>query len=572
MENREFKLHKDILWSIIQSQAGSLQKALLELVMNSIDAGATSVEITLTSKKFSIKDNGRGFVSRDEIEGFFETFGTPHQKGDATYGRFRMGRGQIMAFTRNRWRSGVFQMDVDIKETGLNYILKSDMPHAEGCAIEGTLYETLKPSELLVTNRALADLCQYTPIPVFLNGERITADMEAQKWTFSDEDAYYLLRSDSRQLVVYNLGVEVCKYPAENYGTGGVVVSRQQLEVNFARNDVLLSKCEVWKRAATKIRAHSRASESRKPQKNESYRSMMATQLMSGDFASAVEFGEVLSAEKLLTDVTGKHHTFNDVLNAAKYRFGGALAVAPSTTSRKADKLHVSNLCFVISPITFDRFEVSSLEEMFTAIENATISQGDRVVKADVLSTIKDLRAIFRDFDEVSALIHENHEPVPDNKLTPAERDVLEALREAQGRMMRHLKRVDFVRERRMLKVGTSDTAAAWTDGEKFISFERNQLKIAGFPGAALARFVTLGTLLLHEYVHADSDVNGHLHDHEFLEAYEKISCGTCVLGEFANDALNIWLKRVKNSEKTRARRGELKEMDRQAALGHAAD
>ena len=122
-EKREFKLHKDILWSIIQSQSGTLGKAVLELVMNSIDAGATSVDITLSGKNISVSDDGKGFTNRGEIEQFFETFGTPHTKGDATYGRFRMGRGQIMAFSKNDWQSGEFAMQVDIKNCGLNYNL-----------------------------------------------------------------------------------------------------------------------------------------------------------------------------------------------------------------------------------------------------------------------------------------------------------------------------------------------------------------------------------------------------------------------------------------------------------------
>lgn len=154
-----------ILWSIIKSQAGTLGKAVLELVMNSIDAGASTVSVDLSGSRLVVSDDGKGFQSREEIENWFETFGTPHEKGDARYGRFRMGRGQVMAFTRNRWRSGTFSMFVDIRDLGLEYELTTESKPHKGCRIEGDLYEKLSPSEVIRVTDNLRELCKYAPIP-----------------------------------------------------------------------------------------------------------------------------------------------------------------------------------------------------------------------------------------------------------------------------------------------------------------------------------------------------------------------------------------------------------------------
>jgi hypothetical protein len=124
MEQRQLTVHPAILYSIIKSQAGSLSKALLEAVMNAVDAGATKCSIKLDSSSFEVKDNGKGFSSRQEILDFFETFGTPHTEGDARYGKFRMGRGQMFSFGINTWQTGHFTMVVDIKGKGLDYSLK----------------------------------------------------------------------------------------------------------------------------------------------------------------------------------------------------------------------------------------------------------------------------------------------------------------------------------------------------------------------------------------------------------------------------------------------------------------
>lgn len=150
-ENRKFRMHPDLLYSVIKNQAGSIAKAILELVMNSIDAGASHVDVRLDRNTVQVADDGKGFTSQQEIDDFFECFGTPHTEGDATYGKFRMGRGQIMAFCRNTWMSGRFEMYVDIQARGLDYTLKTGLAEVRGCVVEGDQYQ---PSPGIDPNRA----------------------------------------------------------------------------------------------------------------------------------------------------------------------------------------------------------------------------------------------------------------------------------------------------------------------------------------------------------------------------------------------------------------------------------
>src|SRR5258708_801738 len=104
-QTREFKLHPAMLDNVIRNQSGTPQKALLELVMNSIDAGARRVEVTVDEKGFVVRDDGCGIAAVQDLEAFWDTFGTPHDPGDATFGTFRIGRGQIMSLARVSFRT-----------------------------------------------------------------------------------------------------------------------------------------------------------------------------------------------------------------------------------------------------------------------------------------------------------------------------------------------------------------------------------------------------------------------------------------------------------------------------------
>jgi hypothetical protein len=119
-EKRQLSVHPAIIFDLIKGQAGSLGKAVLECVMNSVDSGSTRVTVDITNRGVNIQDDGRGFQSRKEIEDWFEVFGFPHEEGDGRiYGKFGIGRGQLWSFCSTIWRTNTFEMSVDIKKSGL---------------------------------------------------------------------------------------------------------------------------------------------------------------------------------------------------------------------------------------------------------------------------------------------------------------------------------------------------------------------------------------------------------------------------------------------------------------------
>jgi len=50
---KTFEMHKALIFSVMQKQAGTVAKALLELVMNSADAGSKRIDIAITREGFT---------------------------------------------------------------------------------------------------------------------------------------------------------------------------------------------------------------------------------------------------------------------------------------------------------------------------------------------------------------------------------------------------------------------------------------------------------------------------------------------------------------------------------------
>ena len=169
-----FDVDASLVDDLIGLQAGDLVKAILELVMNAIDAGATRVDISLPDggATLLVRDDGAGFASRDEIMRHFAVFGFPHDDARSLarvrrHGRFGLGRGQIMAWGDVRWRSRGFEM-VCASEGGRRgfRLLEHDHRRPAGCevlvALRRSIGEYARRSLALELDHALA----YAGVPV----------------------------------------------------------------------------------------------------------------------------------------------------------------------------------------------------------------------------------------------------------------------------------------------------------------------------------------------------------------------------------------------------------------------
>jgi Histidine kinase-, DNA gyrase B-, and HSP90-like ATPase len=470
-ETRRFRLHEhEILKDIITRQAGTLTKALLETVMNAADAGATEIDIAIGARTCVIRDNGRGFISRDEIETNFEVFGQPQteeERGRKTYGEFRMGRGQAFHFGKNLWRTNTFQMEVDVQKclderTGFQYDLIEDVPEVAGCDITINLYRPLSSRDVSQTAKELKQRVRYVPAHIKINGRVVTVDPETENWTIVNDDAYIRLSEHGHTLEVFNRGIFVEEFERRAHGAAGVIVSKRKLTVNFARNEII-SSCPVWRRISENFDVQAEKRIKRKFTLDEEERANVISRVAGGEMEAYTTW-----QMQILMDATGQPWSPQAIARAAFPQFTTAFR-----GDSRADTLIQTGLCLVLDQETVDLFDLDDPAELFT--------------KYPMLRTAHP--PVYVPYDQVAVDLSDECLPVPKHRWTPSERIWLEVIRHITHSLTANnvsyqdddnkwRRAADLVENpKRVVRIGSSKVCHAWTDGETYIFISREWLE-----------------------------------------------------------------------------------------------
>jgi hypothetical protein len=508
-ERRQFQMHEKLLLDVIKRQAGSLEKAVLEGVMNSIEAGAEkAVEVELDNQRLVISDDGRGFRDRGEIESWFETFGQPHDESEGkTWAQFRMGRGQLFAFGRNSWRSNQFGMRVDIEGKGLGYDLTEDEEVFAGCRVEVDLYRPLGDSDVWRVVQEIERFVKWVEVPVRVNGKQVNTPASKGKWgKDSTEDAWVRLSSgetSSSGIDVYNLGVLVMTIPRWEHGVGGVIVSRKRLDVNFARNDVIRS-CPVWRRITRILKSHSTVKKvSRKKKLSADERTSLIRKMVSGE-ESDLRWGGV----PLLVDASGHPWTMDALQRCTKFK---KWTIGPANVM--SDKLIQQEICLVLDEEVVKAFGFPPGEGFLSwfwgKIHRTTLC--DQICLQ------------WSTYEDATKTISMTHRIVPEDNWTMGETRWIMVLREMEKVMQRYKGG-----HRRKIFLGESQVAAAWTDGQTYVTFERGHLHRYSLmkDGRAVASSViALTQVMAHELCH-DEDSRTQVHTPHFYRDFHELRDG----------------------------------------------
>ncbi|MDH2436631.1 ATP-binding protein [Pokkaliibacter sp. MBI-7] len=507
-----FELDPQIIHHIIYSQAGSIGKAIIELLMNSVDAKASTVTLTLDKTGFRCRDDGAGFASREDVIQYFGRFGTPHVEGDATFGRFRLGRGQIMAHARTIWRSNGWQMRVDTRTMGYHYDLEQCAAE-RGCAIEGDWYDPLSEEELMSTIQEIRDLVRYTPIQIVLNERVISRDPRLEQWDYEDDMAYYRVRDDGA-VGIYNLGVLVRHDPGHVFGAGGLIVSKQAIDLNVSRTEILRKSCPVWKKIAAQFgKLTAELTQRSAHRKTESRREQTARQLMSGH----AELVRLYHHEEVITLLPGKRHV--SLAHFLRHCWSGTqegsvYSVASSSGVPRGEAIASAGICTIVHPQTLTRFGCYNDTEFQEVLVNILHLVAERDHEGHLNldpPALLDFKVLHQAFVERTQLLSEK-------SLDKETRRAWVALRWC---LVQYARLCTGYANRFHIVLGESSSAEAWTDGESYIAIDRKVVqRLKGHP---LQTAAYIFNLVEHELAH-EGDSMDCGHDEAFYQRFHDLT------------------------------------------------
>lgn len=506
-EKRKFTVSPNMIFHTIYSQAGSIEKAILECLMNAVDAKATKVEVNFNTNgiDYSIKDNGHGFRTKKEIEDCFEVFGFDHgspEENQRTYGTFGIGRAQLWAFSQNSWKTNQFTLNVDIKNRGLDYeLVESKKDKVKGCVIEGKFYEAQPLSTLQNTCRELIKLALYLPIEFVLDGKVVNKKCKDQKWDHETEKAYVKF-NETGNLKIYNQGVYVREYSNFHFGKGGVIVSKTALTLNTARNDILLSKCQVWK----EVRKFVEEKTSQEISKKEVLSDDQCQNLFYNFLANKIEFHD-FKKKKVFADVKGKRVSLEQIM---KYN---VLSVSPKKGNQIGETILNKKIAFVFSPEILEWFDGSG--------EELTKTLNDLVKEKWSWNNLW----IFKSFTDLSKDQDSKIEVIEPKQLTKKQKIQLEIL-EKIGHYVYYKvryalhdgKKSENFMQRKINLANTELSFEAWTDGKSYVSF--NSKFVAEHIEKGIKGMNQIILTMLHEYLHDIQTSDSHVHSFDFYENF----------------------------------------------------
>jgi hypothetical protein len=518
-EKRQFKISNHMIFHTIENQAGSIEKALLECLMNAVDAGATKVSVDFNDDglHYIVSDNGRGFASKEEIEKCFEVFGFDHGDSDSNYreyGEFGIGRAQLWAFSSNVWRTNNFILDVDVQNKGLDYNLSESYDTFSGCEISGQFYQRQTQTELQFIIRELAKLALYLPIEFKIDGKKI--NKENEKWTHDSEHAFIKFK-ESGDLHIYNKGVFVCAYPNYKFGKGGVILSKESLKLNTARNDILLSKCLVWKKIKHYVEEKSTTENLAKKTLTPEQRKNIVTKWVYGELNY-----HAFSTKRIFPDVKGRFSSFNMISNHSSIRGTVPHQKVTQITIAKVgeynigENIHNNKTAFVFSADILDWFNVENEKELELLIND--LLERDNIFYLKVASI---------DFNSLKDSVSTLHEIVETKKYTKKQKagmavvsKMVESLPMIINPILGNGHRDESYIGIRKSLLGKSETSNAWTDSKSYIAIDAKFLEGISFGMGGMSKIVNV---LIHEYLHTEESTVDHIHSPEFYENFHNI-------------------------------------------------
>jgi len=551
-----FTISPKHLIEIIEGQTDGLDKAFGEVVMNSVDAGASAIHITMTNAenniiRFSIKDDGKG-MSKKDILSYFKVFGNPHESGDATFGRFRMGRSQLMYYASTVWFTRKYAMSIDIYEPirnktlkNLCFNLKNTESKVDGCHIHGYLYPDNLECGFTIDEfmKSLTSLIRYINVPVYFNDELITTavkDIDPNDFslTYEDEFAYYFLDQSYEEIFLYNQGVLVQYNNLHHHLTKGVIISKSSLALDHSRRTILTERCPIFKgiqRTLNEVIDKQFLSNfDEKKVDHEIYTRNGCEYIFNNSDYAYNKAIDLIMNQPMFYDMRSKTYSLLSLLNTNRLAF-----VDDETPIAIVEAIERIEDVLVLSP--FEglfyglRYQIRKIYEYDKAL-----AFFNKICRTWVDANNHGGTIQYRDFEFVEIDFEaDTYKPKQEAlnvlDLTEQQKATLADINVLNDVLFEECPSINTISTKREIELGNSDSALAWTDGLTTIWFNFEY---------ALSRLeeknhFNLLMTLIHEYCHLANSTLGH--DDTFYQQFHDF-VGDADLNKVLNklNALNV--------------------------------
>lgn len=551
-----FTISPKHLIEIIEGQTDGLDKAFGEIVMNSVDAGASAIHITMEQAenkiiRFTIKDDGKG-MSKKDILSYFKVFGNPHESGDATFGRFRMGRSQLMYYASTVWFTRKYAMSIDIYEPlrnktlkSLGFNLKDSGYKVDGCHIHGYLYPDNLEYGFTIDEfrKSLISLIRYINTPVYFNNELISTkveDIDPKDFsvTYEDEFAHYFLDPSYEEIFLYNQGVLVQFNNLHNHLAKGLIISKSSLALDHSRRTILTERCPIYKGIVETLNKDLDKKflgnfDEKSVDKTIFARNCCEYIFNNNDFTYN-KFFDLIMHQTMFYDMNSKSYSLVDLLNTKRIAF--AEDETPITTVETIERMEDVT---VLSPYQGFFYSLIYQIRKFNGYDKA-VNFINKICQTWVGENNHSGEIEYFDFEiieidfEADAYkqknVSFNHDDLNDQQIAN-----LTDLNELNDVLFEECPSINIISTKRKIALGKSNSALAWTDGLMTIWFDIEYVSTR----LQEHDYFNLLMTLIHEYCHKANFTIGH--DEKFYQQFHDF-VGHANLNKVLNklNALNV--------------------------------
>lgn len=307
-----------------------------------------------------------------------------------------------------------------------------------------------------------------------------------------------------------------CCYNGSYFGTGVDVVSKKALDINFARNDIILYNCEIFRQIKKDIEDYVQNNKLKKSKLTKDEKKYFFNQFLT----RGLEY-HLIRNVKLFTDVFEKDFSLEDFVKANRVAFsdGKSGKLAELVHENKAALVFNKDYSYLFGDNNFDAF-IKNIWDVYDFLTDEYEIEHPAYYLLKKDNELLEGQEIIDDIKNFESIYSVKHEILEHSQLSRKDSILLKAIRRLNDIFYNDYKRVINCKKRKIV-FGNSLASDAWTDGVSYIALNFKFIELSEY-GTKFFDYIL--KLIIHEYCHNEFTISVHPHNEEFYKLYHDIT------------------------------------------------